>query len=106
MAKRYRVLKAKEGELRMAWAIDEPGNNPGIVYAWGEGCRKADGSLLHYAMDCEHVHFSITDRWGRVEPAFLKELERRGYDLTTAKFSIRKAPTQDTQSEQGSKEKR
>jgi hypothetical protein len=62
-----------------------------IVY-WKDGTIEMDdgtemtasgatGHLLHYAFDCVEVHD------GR---SLTKELEARGYDMTTLKFEIRK----------------
>lgn len=62
------------------------GERGDVLYEWGSGCAKADGALLHY-------HFGIgrrevlTNDWG---PSLLEDLHKRGYDLTTLKFSIRK----------------
>jgi hypothetical protein len=55
---------------------------------WGEGCGKRDGALLHYLLCSKRMNW----RGGKpnVEPSFLEELEARGYDLTTLRFSVRK----------------
>ncbi len=78
---------AKPGELKALWG-KLPHDAPDICYLWGgEGARSCDGHLL-YSMFSGFGH-----RKGQhcVEhDGFLKELEARGYDLTTLKFSIQK----------------
>jgi hypothetical protein len=54
-----------------------------VVFHWPDA--KADGRLLYAYLACERREFDGT--WG---PSLLKELEARGYDLTTLRFSIKK----------------
>lgn len=99
MAKRYRRLKARPGELRVRWAIAEPGDRPSLIYAWGEGCHKSDGGLLSHVLEGKRPRanfdldrtkpFSIFDAVV-YDPSLVKELEARGYDITTLQFSVQK----------------
>jgi hypothetical protein len=82
----------RKGVLSMRWSKRE--ND--LLYEWGDGCKKADSSLLHHVIGCERQRFdfdakkrgdAIPITW---DPSFVKELELRGYDLTTLKFSVRK----------------
>lgn len=75
--KRYRQIVANPGELRAAWGRDEiPGNAPDLQFAWGgNGAAKGDTICL---MEAFHG------------TGLLKELEARGYDITTLKFSIQR----------------
>lgn len=97
MTKRYRVPKAKPGQLRMDYAHSNDGKC--IHYNWGDGCSHSDGHLLHYmcgAPRLEHV-YSGDPEYGKYPtkygPSFFDELEKRGYDLKTLKFSIQKKAT-------------
>lgn len=52
-----------------------------FVHHWPK--HAADGHLLHAAM--------TRGLWGTGTRSFLQELEERGYDLTTLRFSVRLA---------------
>lgn len=79
--KRYRIVKAKPGELKAAFGRDGTRDNtPGIQYAWGGGgAQKPDARILSNALEDARVF------GGR---PLVQELEARGYDITTLKFSI------------------
>ncbi|AUQ62149.1 hypothetical protein [Phaeobacter inhibens] len=80
MAKRIHTLTAKPGQLRAGWGRPEPGETPDLCYAWGAaGADKTDGRVLSSAFEFEKNCFGRTLR---------EELEYRGYDVTTLKFSI------------------
>lgn len=71
-------LKAQYGKLR----YDEPD----ICFAWGDGVPSCDASLLQ-------MYFSsgfYTPGNFSHSPSLFEELEKRGYDLKTLKFSIQK----------------
>ena len=83
MAKRIHTLQAKPGQLRVGWARPEPGELPDLVYARGaEGACRADAAMLG------HMFEGI--EWDG--KTLIQELESRGYDLTTLKFSIQQKP--------------
>lgn len=69
-------MRSKPGELKCYWSKKE--ND--LLFDWGDGASKTDGHWLyswmtfHKGFDCE----------------FIKELESRGYDLTTLKISVKK----------------
>ena len=97
MTRRWRTPKAKPGELKAQWGRVD-GDSPDFVYAWGPGVEKADARLLHGIFGCKQIRlaFSEADRAKSgglpyyFDSTALEELEERGYDLTTLKFSIRK----------------
>ena len=97
--KRYRAPKLKEGELRMYWGRVD-GDSPDVILAWqGERSMKRDTNYLYYALCCDKPDLQTTPLFSKMNPSFIKELELRGYDLTTLKFSIMKkalppAPTE------------
>jgi hypothetical protein len=94
--KRWRAPKAKPGELKIAWG-KLPHDDPDLVFCWGAGCSKRDGNLLHYIFSGKRqrmVYGEDREKAGGFpvvfDPSALEELEARGYDLTTLKFSIQK----------------
>lgn len=88
MAKRYRTLKAKPGELRAYYGKADEHCGPDICYAWGPGTHRTDPRLLHSTFSCERLTHDFPTLNTKYEPSFIKELEQRGYDITTLRFSI------------------
>lgn len=82
--KRYRRPKLKEGELR-AYYGKLPGDEPDIVID-RNGIPRCDGALLYYHLATQR----FTHIPGEMMPCLIDELEARGYDITTLKFSIMK----------------
>lgn len=84
--KRLRLPRAKPGELKAAYG-KERGDDPAILYCYGgAGAKKGDSYLV--------AHFFENVRWPD-DKNFVQELEARGYDISTLKFSIQqkvKAP--------------
>lgn len=91
--KRYRIQHAKPGELRVYFGIAEPGghHDPDICYAWGEGTSKNDAHFLHNALTGDRYQLKKGFQWDWGQ-SIVKDLEARGYDPSTLKISIRKAP--------------
>lgn len=80
MGKRIHTLSAKAGQIRAGWARPEPRDMPDLCYAWGgEGAAKSECRLVSEALEGNSVYEGRSLR---------EELERRGYDITTLKFSI------------------
>ena len=69
----------KPGFLTALWGKMSRGEDPELCYAWGEGIPKCDARLLNSALCSPYSH----------ETSFYEELENRGYDMTTLKFSIK-----------------
>lgn len=82
--KRYRRRKVKPGQLVMYYGRDDSGDID-VCYAWGEGCSKRDAHLLYWRIGSDNLNHKM-----QLDPSLLKELESRGYDLTTIRFSISK----------------
>ena len=81
MARRFREPKTKPGELKMAFG-KIPHDIPDLLYCHGGGgADRCDARLLAHFI--ENVTY-FEDRNLR------QELEHRGYDITTLKFSIMK----------------
>lgn len=92
--KRYRRRKAKPGQLIAYYGKAERWDKPDVCIAWGgDGAKQADASLLYVALcakrmePCLRSESPIKSDHKFVE-SFVEELEKRGYDLTTLKFSI------------------
>jgi hypothetical protein len=85
MTKRYRAPKIKDGELKAQWG-KLPHYNPDMIIVNGQGVPKCDANLLYSTLFSERYSPSLM-AWNK---PFYEELESRGYDLTTLKFSIQK----------------
>ena len=88
--KRYRTPKLKNGELRVYWG-KLPHDSPDVIYSWqGDRSMKRDTALL-----CHHFGSKTPDPFekpifSKMNPSLIEELEARGYDITTLRFSIMK----------------
>jgi predicted ATPase len=78
MGKRLRAPKAKPGELKVAFGKHE-GDIDLFYCHGGEGAGKRDARLLS--------HFFENVKWPD-DRNLRQELEARGYDIATLKFSI------------------
>lgn len=89
--KRLRTPKLEDGELRIYWGR-EPRGYPEIMFAWqGDRAMKRDTNLLHYVMCSKKPKINLGKiDWSVMEPSLFEELDARGYDLTTLKFSVKK----------------
>ena len=82
MVKRIPALIAKPGEVRAGWARPERSEPPELCVAWGgAGADRSDARIVLKALQGCDVY---KDR------DLVTELESRGYDITTMKFSIRR----------------
>lgn len=78
--KRWRAPNAKPGELKIAYG-KEPHDSPDLIYCWsGNGATKRDANMLMYFFGFATLPES--------KLTLVKELESRGFDITTLKFSI------------------
>ena len=93
-AKRLRAPKLKDGELRMYWGRPSRHDNPDVVLAWqGDASMKHDTNLLHYHLCSKHPDPHVRPIFSKMLPSLIEELQARGYDITTLKFSIQKKVT-------------
>lgn len=85
--KRFGAPRAKKGELKLQWG-KLPDSKPDICTVWGDGAghNGADSHLL--------MNYLCNKRPYYMEPkmdlSLIEELEARGYDISTIKFSIQK----------------
>lgn len=85
---RIRAPLPKPGELKVQWG-KLPSESPGLCYVWGEGVPNADATLLHDVLSSPRYR-PLQSLHEAPDPSFLKELEARGYDLSTLRFTIQK----------------
>jgi len=78
-----RWTRRKHESAELSRLVGQPGD---VLYEYGDGCSKRDGSLLHSALGVRKFDLATNTSL----PSVLEELHRRGYDLTTLKFSIHK----------------
>jgi len=69
----------KPGTLAVRWRRNPEGLGPDFVFYYPT--NPSDGHLLHSVFDCSDIHNGNT---------LIEELDRRGYDLSTLQFTIRK----------------
>lgn len=82
MKKRYRSPKIKKGQI-----IFQRGRIDGEIdmCLYYNGIPSCDKSLVFYYLSAENINYS-----GGTLKSFIQELEDRGYDLDTLRFSIEK----------------
>lgn len=90
MAKRLRIPKAKPGELRACWGKADRHSGPDICYAWAPGIPSPDARLLHSTLTSKRLTFDFPSTNTKYDLSFVEELEARGYDITTLRFSIQR----------------
>lgn len=94
-AKRYRVPEAKHGQLRADYGREDRYSKPGVIYSYSgtmagpDGSRKADARLLSTVFEGIDVETG-QPIFGGHGHSLVKELEARGYDLTTLRFTVQK----------------
>ena len=92
--KRFRRPKLKDGELRVYWG-KLPHDAPDVILAWqGDRSMKRDTALLHYVMCSKQPDPFAKPLFSKMKPSLVEELQTRGYDITTLKFSIQKRKDQ------------
>lgn len=89
--KRYRALTAKPGELKAGYGREDRHCSPSVVYVWGgQGAQKPDARILGAAFEDKRQGYAFPSMTLEERPSLIEELEARGYDITTLRFSIRK----------------
>lgn len=82
--KRYQKPRLKPGRITVQYGKIEH-NDPDLIFSWGPGCSRADAHYLHHVFSDERFGPS-----GERYRSLVDELEARGYDITTLRFSIEK----------------
>lgn len=81
--KRYRAPKVNDNEIKMQRGTDE--GHPDMMLYYGANIPRCDRALLMHWLYSDNINY----RGGEKE-SLVQELEKRGYDLDTFKFSIEK----------------
>jgi hypothetical protein len=88
--KRLRKPKIKDGQLMVYWG-KLPHDNPDIIFSWqGDASMKRDSAALRYYLGCKRPDPHVQPIFSKMLPSMLEDLEDRGYDITTLRFSIMK----------------
>lgn len=88
---RLRAPKLKTGELRIYWGREPCSRDLDVIFAGnGDQSMRADSRMLHCYIASRSPDPFATPLWSKMRPSLLEELDARGYDLTTLKFSIQK----------------
>lgn len=94
MARRWRSPIAKPGEVKIAYGRASRHDAPDICAAWGgHGADKPDARTIMHALTERRMVPAFPSLEFEERPSLVEELEARGYDITTLRFTIqRKAP--------------
>lgn len=73
----------------MTWGYSK-NDGEDIYYIGGKGTSKADRALLHVVLACDRYRAYALPNEPKWDKSLIKELEDRGYDITTIEFKIKK----------------
>lgn len=94
--RRYRTPTAKPGEVRIAYGKADRHSEPDICAAWGgQGADKSDARMVMHAMTEKRMGYTFPTMETEQRPSLIEELEARGYDIATLRFSIMRKPAQE-----------
>jgi hypothetical protein len=60
---------------------------------------KRDSNFLFYELMTQKPDWKVQPIFSKMNPSFIEQLELRGYDLTTLKFSIMKKQVPETEAQ-------
>lgn len=80
----------RAGELHVYYGRLDRYESPDVIYSSGGGVPRCDRSLLHHVIGSERMTLDLERGGHKFGPSLLDELEKRGYDLSTLRFSIKK----------------
>jgi hypothetical protein len=89
--KRYRRPQVVEGQIKMQKGRIDGDEDMCIFY--GDNVPRCDRALVMNALCCERQHTDLSTMRPKFEPSLIDELEKRGYDLDTLRFSIERKET-------------
>jgi hypothetical protein len=85
--------KLRDGELRVYWG-KLPHENPDVIYAHqGDHSMRSDIRMVRHHLAVPQPDPLVKPFFSKMNPSLLQELEARGYDITTLRFSIMKKPS-------------
>lgn len=86
--KRYRRPKVIEGQIKMQKGKIDGDIDMCIFY--GDNVPRCDRALVMNALCSKRQYTDLSAKHPRFEPSLVDDLEKRGYDLDTLKFSIKR----------------
>ena len=101
--KRYRTPNAKAGEVKIVYGRIDRHNDPDLCVAWGAGTdMKCTGRLVMNALTEKAMRLKFPGPGHEYRPSLVEELEARGFDIETLRFTIsKKATPPSTQTTEG-----
>jgi hypothetical protein len=94
MTKRFRTPTAKPGEVKIAYGRADRYDNPDLCVAWGSGTdMKCTGRLVMNALTEKTLRPKFPGPGHEYRPSLIDELEARGFDIETLRFTISKKAT-------------
>ena len=81
MTKRYRLPTPRVGTLDVRWGRPDQFSTHSLYYTYGNRDGKSDSRVVMEALEGSSTRNGLS---------LASELEARGYDLTTLRFSIQK----------------
>lgn len=92
MAKRLRAPTAKPGEIKIAYGRASPHDSPDLCAAWGGGgADKSDARTIMHALTERRMVPAFPTLDYEQRPSLVEELEARGYDITTLRFTVQRS---------------
>lgn len=92
--KRYLVPTAKPGEVKIVYGRQSHHDEPDICAAWGgQGADKSDARTVIHALTERRMVPAFPSLRHEERPSLIEELDARGYDITTLRFTIQKKVT-------------
>lgn len=89
--RRYRTPKAKPGEVKVAFGKPSRFDDPDLCVAWGGGgADKPDARTVLHALTEKRWGWAFPSMEIEERPSLVEELEARGYDITTLRFTVQR----------------
>lgn len=98
--KRWHTPTAKPGQLKIVYGREDRYSRPDVVVAWGgHGADKCDARMAMHALTEKRMTRAFPSMDIIFEPSLIEELEARGYDITTLRFTIQRHTPKDNTEE-------
>lgn len=89
--RRYRTPTAKPGEIKIVYGKADRYSRPDLCVAWGDGVdMKPTARLVMNALEGKRMTRAFPSMDVTYEPSLIEELETRGFDITTLRFTIQR----------------
>lgn len=89
--RRWRTPTAKPGEVKIVYGRADRYDAPDICAVWGGGgADKSDARTVMHALTERRMVPTFPSLKYEARPSLIEELEARGYDITTLRFTIQR----------------